>query len=178
MSLSARLGQFVAQLEADHLPPDVLQKARNCILNGYGIALGCHTTPYAPVARRAALAMDGERDAGATLLGDGRKTSVAGAVLANAALFHGRAQEDTCGAGHFGTIVLPLLTAMLEVHRLPMDRFLPALVAGYEAGGLLEHAYSPSSTPSGLRASPLYGVVAAAAAASRLLALDARQTGA
>ncbi len=178
MSLSARLGQFVAQLEADHLPPDVLQKARNCVLNGYGIALGCQTTPYAPVARRAALAMDGECDAGATLLGDGRKTSVAGAVLANAALFHGRAQEDTCGAGHYGTIVLPLLTAMLEVHRLPMDRFLPALVGGYEAGGLLEHAYSPSTTPSGLRASPLYGVVAAAAAASRLLALDARQTGA
>lgn len=178
MSLSARMGQFVAELDVARMPADVLQKARTCLLNGYGIALGCHTTPYAPVARRAALAMGGEVPDGATLLGDGRRTALSGAVLANAALFHGRAQEDTCGAGHFGAIMLPLLTGMLEVHRLPMDRLLPALVAGYEAGGLLENAYSPRTTPSGLRASPLYGVIAAAAAASRLLALDAVRTSA
>jgi hypothetical protein len=54
-----------------------------------------------------------QRD-GATLLGDGRKTSVGGACLANSALFHGRAQEDTCGAAHFGTILIPLLTALVE----------------------------------------------------------------
>src|SRR5690554_558710 len=98
MELSKRMGEFVATVDAGQLPPDVLEKARTCLLNSYGIALGCHATPYAPVARRAALAMDGEVARGATLLGDGRKTSVAGAALANSALFHGRAQEDTCGA--------------------------------------------------------------------------------
>lgn len=178
MTLAQELGRFVAELDLAAVPGDVVAKARTCLLNGYGIALGGHATPFAPVARRAALALAGEREPGATLLGDGRRTSVDGALLANAALFHGRAQEDTCGAGHFGTIMIPLLTALVEARGAPLapvSRLLPALIAGYEAGGLLEQAYGPKTTPSGLRSSPLYGTIAAAAAASHLLGLDAER---
>lgn len=178
MGLSNRIAEFIATIDAGRLPPDVQEKARTCILNSYGIALGCHATPYAPVARRAALAMDGEQASGATLLGDGRKTSVAGAALANSALFHGRAQEDTCGAAHFGAILVPLLTAMIEAHGFPVARLMPALVAGYETGGLFEVTYSARTTPAGLRASPLYGALAAAAAASKLMDLSVGQTAA
>ena len=179
MTLSRLMAEFVVSIDEPGLPADVVEKARCCLLNGYGIALGCQTTPYAPVARRAALAMHGEaREGGATLLGDGRRTAVAGAALANSALFHGRAQEDTCGAAHLGAIMIPLLTALLEARGLPADRLVPALVAGYEIGGLLETAYSPRTTPAGLRASPLYGTIAAAAAASRLIGLDADRTAA
>ena len=171
MGLTAAIAEFLCQLDARTIPPEVLEKARVCLLNGYGIALGCHATPYAPVARQTALAVDGPRADGATMLGDGRRTTVSGAALANAALFHGRAQEDTLGAAHLGAIVIPLLTAMIEVEDYPMDRLLPALVAGYEAGGLLEGAYGRLTSPVGLRASPLYGTIAAAAAAARLMAL-------
>lgn len=179
MTLAHELGRFVAGIDLAAVPAPVVQKARTCMLNGYGIALGGHDAPFAPVARRAALALDGERSEGATLLGDGRKTSVDGALLANAALFHGRAQEDTCGAGHFGTIMIPLLTALVEARGAPLapvSRLLPALIAGYEAGGLLEQAYGPKTTPAGLRSSPLYGTIAAAAAASHLLGLDAERS--
>jgi len=169
--LAAAIARFVAGLTLDSLPPDVVEKARVCLLNGYGIALGGHDTPYAPVARAAALALHGEQSGGATMLGDGRRTGVPGAALAGSALFHGRAQEDTCGAAHIGAILIPLLTAMVEAGQGPVERLLPALVAGYEAGGLLETAYSPLTTPAGLRASPLYGTVAAAAAAACLLDL-------
>ncbi|WP_244592445.1 MmgE/PrpD family protein [Azospirillum palustre] len=175
LPLASAIARFVAGLTLDSLPPDVVEKARVCLLNGYGIALGGHDTPYAPVARAAALAMHGERHdgggGGATMLGDGRRTGVPGAALAGSALFHGRAQEDTCGAAHIGAILIPLLTAMVEAGQGPVERLLPALVAGYEAGGLLETAYSPLTTPAGLRASPLYGTVAAAAAAAYLLDL-------
>jgi len=176
MTLAGTLGAFVAGLEVGRVPPEVVEKARTCLLNGYGIALGSHPTPFAPVARRAALAMDGECGAGgATLLGDGRRSTVAGAAFANAALFHGRAQEDTCGAAHFGTIVIPLLTAMVEARGLPPARMLPALIAGYEVAGLLESTFGPKTTPAGLRASPLYGTLAAAAASAHLLGLDAQR---
>jgi 2-methylcitrate dehydratase PrpD len=177
-TLAARIAAFVSGIDTATLPPEIVERARACLLNGYGIALGCFTTPYAPVARRAALAMDGQQPGGATLLGDGRRSTVAGAALANSALFHGRAQEDTCGAAHLGAIMIPLLTALVETGRAPMARLLPALVAGYEAGGLIEQAYSAQTTPAGLRASPLYGTIAAAAAAARLLALPAAQVAA
>lgn len=172
MGLTASLATFLCGLDAATIPPEVMAKARACLLNGYGIALGCHNTPYAPVARRAAVAMDGLRPDGATMLGDGRKVSVPGALLANAALFHGRAQEDSLGAAHLGPIVIPLLTALIETERYPIDRLLPALVAGYEAGGLLEKAYNPKTAPVGLRSTPLYGTIAAAAAAAKLMAFD------
>ncbi|WP_261409059.1 MmgE/PrpD family protein, partial [Bordetella pertussis] len=92
-------------MELDTIPAPALDKARACVFNGYGIALGSHPTPFFGVAERAVLAMDGEREDGATLLGSGRRSTVAGAALANAALFHGRAQEDTCGVAHFGAIL-------------------------------------------------------------------------
>jgi 2-methylcitrate dehydratase PrpD len=170
-TLAARLAGFIAGLSTEALPAEVEAKARTCLLNGYGIALGCATTPYAPIARQTALALFGEQAGGATLLGDGRRTAAPGAALANSALFHGRAQEDTCGAAHLGAIVIPMLTALFEARNLPLDRFLPALVAGYETGGLLETAYAPQTTPAGFRASPVYGMVAAAGAAARAMAL-------
>lgn len=178
MTLTRTLAKFTTGLTHQSMPAEVVEKARVCLLNGYGIGLGSHGTPYAPVARRAAIAMDGERPGDATLLCDGRKTSVPSAALANSALFHGRAQEDTCGAAHLGAIMIPLLTALAEARDYPMSRFIPALVAGYEAGGLLEAAYAGRTTPAGLRASPIYGTIAAAAAASRLMELDEERTAA
>lgn len=172
MTVARRIAKFVHDLDVDRVPAEVAEKTRVCLLNAYGMGLGCHDTPYAPVARRAALALDGEQPRGATLLGDGRKTSVAGAALANSALFHGRAQEDTCGAAHLGTVMVPLLTALVETGRGPVRRLLPALLAGYEAGGALEKAYAGITTPGGFRASPVYGTVAAAMATGKLLGFD------
>ncbi len=173
MSLVHAFGRFVSGLSRETIPDEVQERARICLLNGYGVGIGCHDTPYAPVAREAALAMDGERPDGATLLGDGRRTSAASAMLANAALFHGRAQEDASGAAHLGAELIPLLTAMIEAGGYPLDRLLPAMVAGYEIGGLLEEAHAGDTTPVGLRASTVYGPIACAAAAARLMELPA-----
>jgi 2-methylcitrate dehydratase PrpD len=170
-TLSHQIARFVVALRPETLPAEVSDKARLCLLNAYGMAVNGHDTAYAPVARAAALALDGEVAGGATLLGDGRRTTIGGACLANAALFHGRAQEDTCGAAHFGTILIPLLTAMIEARRYPMADLIPALVAGYEAGGLLEQAFAGQTTPGGFRSSAIFGTVAAAAAAGKLMRL-------
>lgn len=175
MTVTESIARFIHALDLDQVPAEVAEKTRVCLLNGYGIGLGCHDTPYAPVAREAALALDGEVPNGATLLGDGRRTTVAGACLANSALFHGRAQEDTCGAAHLGTVMIPLLTALAEARGYPLSRLLPALLAGYEAGGLLEQAYAGKTTPGGFRASPMYGTVAAAVAAGRMIGLSEQQ---
>jgi 2-methylcitrate dehydratase PrpD len=172
MTLAEQLARFVHGLNHETIPEDVQTKARACFLNGYGIALGCHPTPYHHVARSAALDMDGLMADGATILTTGEKTSVAGAVLVNGALSHGRAQEDTCGAAHLGAVIIPLLTAMAETGNYSLKNFLPALVAGYEVGGLLEKAYAGITTPSGFRASTVYGTAGAAAAASRLMELE------
>ncbi len=179
MSVTQALASFVVGLNTpSNIPSAVTEKAKVCLLNGYGIALACFDTPYAPVAARASIAMDGERTDGATMFIDGRKTSLFGAALANGALFHGRAQEDACGAAHLGAILIPLLTAAVEAGKMPIDRLLNALIAGYEVGGLLETNYAPHTTPVGLRASAIFGSLSAAAAAAYALNLDEKQTAA
>ena len=147
-TFSADLARFLVGLRAESMPPEVVQKARVCLYNAFGMGINGHATPFAPVARAAALALDGEVVGGATLFLDGRRTTVGGACLANAALFHGRAQEDTCGAAHFGTVLIPLLTAMIETRGYPLARLIPALVAGYEAGGVVEKACLLYTSPS------------------------------
>ena len=177
-TFSTDLASFLVGLRAENLPPQVIQKVRVCLYNAFGMGINGHATPYAPVARVAALALDGEVAGGATLLLDGRRTTIGGACLANSALFHGRAQEDTCGAAHFGTILIPLLTAMIETKGYPLARLIPALVAGYEAGGVIEKALSGKTTPAGFRSSAIYGTIAASAAAAKLMELTAEQTAA
>ena len=130
------MARFKAGLRLTILPSAVVEKAKACLLNAYGMGLNGYETPYPPVARAAAVALDGEVAGEVTLLGDGRRTTIDGLCLANSVPFHGRAQEDTCGAAHFGTVFVPLLTAMIETRHYPLGRLVPALVAGYEAGRL------------------------------------------
>lgn len=174
-TLTRDIARFIAGLETKTLPAEVADKARACLFNALGMAVNGFDTPYAPVARKAAIALDGEVATGATLFGDGRRSTIGAACLANSALFHGRAQEDTCGAAHFGTILIPMLLAMTEARGYPLSRLIPALVAGYEAGGLFENAFAGRTTPAGFRSSATYGCVAAAAAAGKLMALDEDQ---
>ncbi|MBH1974129.1 MAG: MmgE/PrpD family protein [Rhodobacteraceae bacterium] len=172
MTIAEHLGKFIAQLDQTTIPTPVWQKAQACLLNGYGIAMAGLGTPYEPVARRAARAMyrgPGE----ATLLGDGGQSSVTGAVLANAALFHGRGQEDTCGAAHLGAVMIPLLMALIESGRGEIEDLIPAMIAGYETGGLFEELLAPDTTPRGFRATTLFGASAAAAAVARLSRMPA-----
>lgn len=178
MTLARRIAQFVVGLDDATLPEFTRDRLRACLINGFGIALGGLDTPFHRVAADAAIALDGSSDPGATLLGDGRRASLDGALSANCALFHGRAQEDTCGTVHLGAIVIPMLTALVEARGLPLERLLPALLSGYEVAGLFDAAYGAITAPGGLRASILYGTLGAAAAAAKLMDLDADRTAA
>lgn len=175
MTIAEHLAQFTSALTRETVPAHVWDKAHACLLNGYGIALAGLATPYEPVARAAALAMSvgpGE----ATFLGSGEMGSVSGAAMANSALLHGRGQEDTCGAAHLGAVMIPLLMALVESGRADMADLIPAMIAGYEVGGLFEQLLAGDTTPRGFRATTLFGAGAAAAAVARLYRLDAGGT--
>lgn len=175
-SVAGKMAAFVVGLEGERISAGVTDAARACLFNALATALNALQTPYAPVARDAAIAMNGIVPNGATLLGDGRRTTVAGACLANAALMHGRSQEDTCGAAHLGVVIVPLLLALAETRDLPLDDLIPSIVAGYEVGGLLSRTLGGQVTAMGFRSSAIFGAVAAAAAASRMLRLDEADT--
>lgn len=167
------LAEFASGLDMERLPPEVVEKARCCLLYGLGIGTCAFSTRFAPMAAHAAQALHpAGSGAGATILYSGGQSSLTAALLANVALLHARCQEDTSGTAHLGVVTIPLLLGLMEMRGLPAERLLPALIAGYEVGGHMEDAMARRSLAAGFRASPLYGVFAATAAASRLLALS------
>lgn len=58
MSLSGHIGRALAEFSLKSLPDEVIEKARTCLLNGYGIGLACHNTVSVRVARSVALSLD------------------------------------------------------------------------------------------------------------------------
>ena len=146
--LARALARFVLSLGPGTIPPQVEEKARCCLLNGYGIALGCHDTPYAPVARAAAVAMDGERADGATLWGDGRRVGVIVHVLHHVRILRGKLRVLSCVVALLQQR-LPLLKLLLIVTEVldDIDSFVRCRSTGLRRCGcgllrpeeLLEH---------------------------------------
>ncbi|NBU83670.1 MAG: MmgE/PrpD family protein 4 [Sphingomonadaceae bacterium] len=170
--VSSQAAQFVAGLDDASLPNEVAQKARTCILYGFGIGLLCLKQETARVAEQSVLAIDGKAGArGSTSLAGGHRVSVSAAVFANAIMLHSRCQEDTSGTAHLGVIVLSVALALIEAELARPEDLIPGIVAGYEVAGTMEAAMGRETMSFGLRASPLYGAIAAAATTARMLRL-------
>lgn len=180
-TVSGQAAQFIDSLDLESIPPEIADKARTCLLYGFGIGLACLGQATAGTAAQASLACDGD-GAGArkkaTVLFNGKPDSLSAAVFSNAVLLHSRCQEDTSGTAHLGVAVLPMALALLEAGMGRHEKLVPAVVAGYEVAGALESLLGRDTMAAGLRASPLYGTVAAAATAAKMLGLDEGRTSA
>jgi len=177
-TIAARLGKFVHGLSLRKMPPEVVEKAKTCMVNGIGIGIACHGYEFAKIAREAIKAEENgmAKKKAATIFCDGSKVSVMGAAFANAALFHGRGQEDTLGSSHTGTVITPAALAIAERDGCSGKEVIAAIVAGYEVVGAFDREVSAYTTPRGFRASPCFGIFGSAAAASKLFKLTEEQT--
>jgi len=177
-TVSERLAKFIYGLSYDTLPRDIAEKAKTCMVNGIGIGIACYDYEFAKIARQAIKAEEVGmvKEKSATIFCDGSKVSVMGAAFANAALFHGRAQEDTLGSSHTGTVISPAALAIAEREEISGKEVVAAIVAGYEVVGAFDREVSAYTTPRGFRASPVFGIFGSAAAASKLFRLSQEQT--
>ncbi len=177
-TVSERLAKFIYGLSYDTLPKEIIVKAQTCMVNGLGIGIACYDYEFAKIARQAIKAEEVgmAKEKSATIFCDGSKVSVMGAAFANAALFHGRAQEDTLGSSHTGTVITPAALAIAEREGISGKEVMAAMVAGYEVVGAFDREVSAYTTPRGFRASPVFGILGSAAAASKLFRLSLEQT--
>jgi 2-methylcitrate dehydratase PrpD len=164
--------RFIRESAWQDFPADVRHQAGRCLLDALGALVAGAETPVSRL--MAGIARSQYRGDEATILVAGSRVSAAGAALANG--FAANALDIDDGyrlvKGHPGACVLPVLLAAAEL--VPGCRgtdFLAALVVGYEVGiraGRIRHATYDCYHSSGS-----WGAVAGAAAAGRLLGLDA-----
>jgi 2-methylcitrate dehydratase PrpD len=175
-ALTETFAAFAAGLRHEDLPPEVERRARLLLLDLAGNMLrGRHDAESSPPLLAAVRAM-GLGTGTSVVFGEMRRWSPAGAALLNGAFAHSLDFDDTHAAGslHPGAPVIPAALAAAEISGAAGSEVIAAIIAGYEvtnrlalalpAGAHYDRGYHPTAT---------CGVFGAAAAAARVLGLDA-----
>lgn len=181
--LAVQLGAFVAALRFDDLPPVVVDKAKALVTHALTVGMAGSGAARSEAARRAVLTHEslGARrlgaGQGATLWVDGTRVTRMGAAFANGVAV---AVNNQCDSYHMlthpGALIIPAGLATAEGEGRTGQELLTALVAGYEVQCRCARDFIPSTPAHGFRASPVYGILGAAATTAKLLGLDAEQT--
>src|SRR2546421_12497730 len=175
MSMSREFAGFVAGLQYENLPPEVVDRAKGVTLQALSSALVAHDMP----ASRQALALIQEEEVGgggaATVLCHGAKLTKAGAAFVNAETIFAGGKWDTFRMlTHPGIAILPAALAAAEVAGASGKEFLTAVAAGYEVMERMAAEFIPTVMARGFHAGPGFGIFGGAVAAAKLQRLDAR----
>lgn len=175
--LPAQLDRWRTLRFAD-LPDDVATIARHCLLDWAGCALAGSLEPLARVLA-AELAGEVRHGDGVTLVGRVERARARAAALANGAAGHALDFDDTnwMMSGHPTVPVLPAALALCEISDAGGEDLVAALVAGIEVECRVGAAIGPRPYELGWHTTGTTGTFGAAAAAGRVLALDASAWG-
>jgi len=165
--------RFIREQNWQDFSPELQHQAMRCLLDALGALIAGTETPAAKIVAGIAESQFGGSQA--SILVRGSKTSASGAALANG--FAANALDIDDGyrlvKGHPGACVLPvILTAAELTPACTGGEFLTALIIGYELGiraGRIRHACYETYHSSGS-----WGAIAGAAAAGRIMGLNAK----
>jgi 2-methylcitrate dehydratase PrpD len=170
MTVSETLARHVAAATHDALPGDAVAFAKRLVLDTLGVAWAGADAPGAEPIRKMVLAEGGRPDSALWLFGD-RVPALAATFLngmAAAALDYDSVHE--AGSVHPDIVSVPACWALAERERLSGRDFLTAVVLGND---LMCRLGKATARNTGWFYTALHGVFGAAAAAAKLLRLDA-----
>lgn len=171
-----RLARFAVDLSYRQIPPEVIERAKDCILDTMAVSLYGATKPWS----RSVIELI--RDAGingrSTVFGEGWKARAAQATLANGVMAHAfeldNVRQPGAGVHPGATAFLPAL-AIAEERNADGRALLSAFVAGCEVMSRIGVAAGNSLERRGFHAPGLTGTFGSAVAVGRLLGLNQQQ---
>lgn len=156
VSLARQMARSALALDLDDFVPEVVAKAKLCLLDFLSCAFEAGHHPWS----RQAVAI-AQAGGSATIIGTAHLSSPADAAFANAVMGHGLVREDMHAASiaHHGVVIWPTLLALSEQTPLHGARLLASAIIGYEAGARIGRALLTSDLarlyrPTGLVAPP------------------------
>jgi 2-methylcitrate dehydratase PrpD len=172
---TVRLAEYAASLSYDDLPPDVLQRAKDCVTDTVAVVAQGSRLPWSRIAIRYAQRI-GAGGKSRVIGVDGPAVHAPAAALANGTLAHAFESDNLTrpGAGvHPGATLLPSALAIAQEQGSSGRELLTAITAGFEAMYRIGRATKHSNERHGFHAPGTTGPFGAAVAAGRLLKLDA-----
>ena len=171
---TAALADFASKLRFEDLPPEVVQKVLLHTLDQVGVELAGSTLPFNALVREYAL--EEAAPGSATIIGSDRGVRAEWAALSNATAGHGFEIDDyhPGALSHPGCVAVPVVIAAGEELAAGGCDAVVALAIGMELIVRLGLALQPSMIyDRGFHETCVEGVFGAAAAAGRLVGLDA-----
>ena len=172
VSVSAALAAHVAHLQLAHIPAPTLARARLFLHDTLAVAWAGSDAPGCSEVH----AMFAPQAEGATVWGHGTRLPAAEAAFVNAA-FASALDYDSLGRDapvHVNIVVLPVALALAQATRASGADLLCALVAGCDLMCRIGASFTPPHR--GFAYTSVVGALGAAAAAARVLRLDATAT--
>jgi 2-methylcitrate dehydratase PrpD len=173
---TAHLAEFVTKSRWEDCPAEAVDIARRAILDCLGVMLAGSIEPAARIVAEVARAEGGSPLA--TVVGTPLRTGTVWAALANGTAAHALDFDDTNFA-MLGHPSAPVLSAALAAGELTMAdgrALVHAFLLGFEVETTMASVINPPHYEKGFHATGTLGTMGAAAAAARLLGLDAAQT--
>ena len=174
MSTTEALAQLIVQADYDSMPTQVVQAAKDVLLDGLGVMLAGSSEETARAVAEYVKEMGGLPRC--TVYGHGFATSPVMAAFANGVSGHVLDYEAMWyPPTHPTSPTLPAILALAEMRGLSGTDVLAALIVGFEVQGRIRLA-SARVPPAGFHPPGLVGVMGSAAASARLLGLDPHRT--
>lgn len=172
MGTTEKLAQWIAATSYDDIPAAAYEQVKKSILDFAGTAILGSTTELGR------MILDFTREQGghpqARVIGTDIRTASASAAFANGALSHSEDFDDLGGIGGHPAIVLtPPAFAIAEERHLSGRDVLAAWAIGHEVGTRLSTNLHPDRD---WHPTAIFGTMAAAVVASKLLRLDVEKT--
>jgi len=176
-SLSREFARWIVNLSYEDLPADVVDRAKGVTLQCIAsVLLGAQTRPGQQAVKMIVDEEGGARG-GATILVNGGKVTKGGAVFANSEMAFAGGRWDTFRMlTHPGTSIIPTALVAAEASGASGKDFITGVVAAYEVMERMAADFIPTVMSRGFHAGPVFGIFAAAIAASKIMHFDEEQT--
>jgi 2-methylcitrate dehydratase PrpD len=175
---TGRLATWVADLTVDHVPQNVVQRAKHLLLDGLGCALVGAQLPWSRVATDAVLGLEGKGDA--VVIGTGQVTSAPAAAVLNGTFIQGFELDDfhPLAPLHSCSLLIPALlsTTTARPETTTGAELLLAAIAGFEVGPRVGYTLHGSQMlDRGWHSGSVFGTHSAAMASGKLRELTPAQ---
>ena len=170
--ITEQLAIHTAKVRYEDIPPEAIEKAKDCILDQIGVELIGSTLEWNKIAYRYVAEMGGRGES--TVVNYGKKVPTLDAAFVNATFGQGCELDDVgfAAGGHPGAATVPVALALAEKQGSSGKDFLAAVVVGWDVMYRLLLAVRPSAGKRGFHSHGIGAPFGAMATAARLLRLN------
>lgn len=174
-TLTEDLSAWALGVRTEELPADVIELAKDCLLDHVAAALHGMRQPWSGFVAEQAIAEGGA--AQASIYGTSRRVPARAAAMVNGTAAHAFELDDwhAGSLSHLGACVIPAVLGVAEQHHLSGRQALAAIVAGFEVMARAGMAVVPTVIIHGFHPTGTHGPMGAAAAVANLLQLAPSQ---